>query len=410
MTFHTGETLRPLNPIEEIFYLQERASSIAPSFLLQIEGTKSEVEWKHAIKQVQNVHPLLSTKITKALGKRPVFTKTDDEIEIEFCKWNQEFDVKAELSKSFERVFWSSNGPLLHLKIFSGLNKTFIIGHGCHTAFDAMGYMILIDDMLSFAGKHNYKKHPYEFQPESQVYKKLNLTLEHEYTSKKLEESDLTQGLNRTLTLPVHIYFGSLTEYELKSLIQQCRSRNTTLHGLLVSAFATTGYKRFKEWQLRPPVFTTPANVRPIVGLPDIPGNLIYNVITPVMDLDKGDVWSTALQVNKDVHSGVQFESALAAHQGAKETVSKEMSPKEVTKITDYLCGDMMVSNYGPQKIVQHDYGDLKLSGVRMSSVIDVPKVDIMTFNKESVITLATRKPEEGWLEEAVNVLRNQIK
>src|SRR4051812_16402555 len=113
-----GETLRTLDVGEEHVYLFEQISNGGPSIIAEVEGSRTESQWREAIHKLQNTHPLMRVSVEHQSneGTRPIFRTRDKPIEPHFDQWTPDSSIERELEKAFSKHWNHSSGDLFYFR------------------------------------------------------------------------------------------------------------------------------------------------------------------------------------------------------------------------------------------------------------------------------------------------------
>lgn len=88
---------RPLNALEEFFWLHEQRFSKLAVLVGEIEGETSLTQWQDAVHRVYRRNPSLAASIRKARGARPHFYASDEPLFFRVFPLTAEFSVEREM-------------------------------------------------------------------------------------------------------------------------------------------------------------------------------------------------------------------------------------------------------------------------------------------------------------------------
>ncbi len=234
LTQTTGEKLRTLDVGEEHVYLFEQISNAGVSFIVEVEGSRTESQWREAINKLQNAHPLMRVSVEHQRNEeRPIFRNRNKPIEPHFDEWTPDSSIERELEKAFSKQWDHSSGDLFYFRIYQGQNKTFIRGSYSHVPYDGFSGLIMLNDLLNFVADENYTRGPHPVLPQNSEL--LGAPTDWKYTSRpetQMELSHFTRNPDSEEYRP-QVRCAKFSKEITNALIDQAHAHDVSVHGIL---------------------------------------------------------------------------------------------------------------------------------------------------------------------------------
>jgi len=416
-----AEEFRRLNALEELFFLVEQRLSKAPVIAAELEGSPGEDAWRTAVSRLQQAHPLLTCGIRKQKGERPVFVRVQEALPLSIHPVAEKFPKKFSMDREMENLlhgsFGDGSGVPLHVHIYQDADRCVILLRFNHTMLDGVSGLLILRDLLTLVSGSGIAPSQ-EFLPGLADF--LDLPSEWNYASTIAAETAMDTGAELAYEGKQMRAHCVLLDADLTGkLVDYARSQGVTVHGILVGALTLAAFRCSTTLRTGPMRIVTPVDVRSMFGLDDSLG-LFFSMLTSEVedrleeeaeDSGTGEILRIARKVKEDVRKGRTREAVTAGYQALLQAISRENTPEEAHKLAGEVSADMMVSNYGSDKIA-HRYGNLEVQSLYVGSSAGSPdnqKVDIATLNGRLSMTLVSQRPIPGLLEEAVGALQSAI-
>jgi hypothetical protein len=308
--------LRPLGSFEELLWQMDKRSPLHATLAAHVDGSTTIEEWRSALDQTRQRHPLWSAVIAQTEDGAPFFQTMHDPgvalrvIEDEFAQaWERE--VARELSLRID----AENGPLIRAVLMHTDASSMLILSAHHSICDGMSLAFAMRDVLQALSGSKLNK------------LRLHSPQEHMIGMCSEPRAQRQSGLRPEVSAARTVYRSNSSiipevrslqfSYALTdALRKRARQEKTTVHAALVAATGIVarrnpGYGAGRDLHL----CSTISN-RGRVGSPENCGVFFTACDFPLPDSPVDDLWNLARR-SKDKLSLGQSENGVKAVLGA---------------------------------------------------------------------------------------------
>ncbi|NIM16558.1 MAG: hypothetical protein GTO45_31480 [Candidatus Aminicenantes bacterium] len=395
---------RPLSDVEEANWLFDQAVSVSFVMVAHISGPLTESILRQALDMAQKKYPPLRWKIKE--GSVPEFvTEGVPKIPLRIIErkskdhWLEE--AEAEMHKQFP---WTK-GPLVRVVqlVSKNKNECDLLFTFCHIASDGLSGVIVVKDILTFAGKLSRGETlepptPLPTPLSSIDLLKKELKYEPDLSGTK-DSIDLHKPveLEAEKEVPPHkritrILHKELSQSEVKQLAKKCKEEKTSVHGTLFAAFLQAVVEQIRKTQDVPqkgPLnigALSPVNIRHhfIKPVPEDIGYYISFAIHHQLVDEHSSFWETAKKIKEALETEIKAGQDIKAILGVGDTLKTTTTPIELVREVNASLPPVGITNLGNVDIPQQ-YGDLRLKKFHFTVAISVGSksglgMTIMTF------------------------------
>ncbi len=401
--------LRKLDAIEEFFWLVDQRLSKAPVLIAEVEGTRAESDWRAGVDRLQKAHGILSARIEKTRGGRPGFVQSDEPIELTIHDLPQDLSLERDMEKALHKRFSLGSGVPLRIQLYQGVDRCVVLLNYHHAMIDGISGLLILRDLLTLVGGGEVGE---ASQVGSSLADFLGVSDEWSYTDSVPLDVPLDSGAELGAEADeLRAHCLRLDADLTRRITEGARAHGVTVHGVVVGALALAAFECSPAWRAGSKQISAPVNARTVLNLPDRPGLQIYMMASTLKDIAGRTIWDLAKQMRAEVTKARSLAAAVESYQGVHQFLIQERTPNEAHALVLPLSGDMMVSNYGAEKIPCR-YGDLRLLAVYCGSGAGSPthqKVDVVTLDGQLSMTVVSQRPINGLLEAAARILKTVL-
>lgn len=353
--------LRPLGSFEELLWQMNRRSPLHASLSAHVDGLITVEQWRSALEQTRQRHPLWSAVIRGTADNRPCFQKMREPgialrvIEGDFARrWQEE--MALELSMPID----SENGPLVRAVLMHGDESCMLILSAHHSICDGMSLAFALRDVLqALSGVASTKLRLHSSQEESLDLRSQARRPRHNPSQPTAINTDSTVYRSKTSIVP-RVSSLQFSEAFTELLLQCARREGTTIHSALLAASGIVARRsgRYADRDLH--LCSTISN-RALVGSPEDCGVFFSACDFPFAVQADVDVWDLARRAKEVVSAGQSREgvkAVLAAVDGIVQANRDSHSSGE--QGARLFLFDVHVSNLGVVPIAVR-YGPISL-------------------------------------------------
>jgi hypothetical protein len=402
--------LRPLGSFEELLWHMDKRSPLHATLAAHVDGSTTIDEWKAALEQTRQRHPLWSAVIVDSDDGIPHFQNMHDPevalrvIEGEFTQgWEQE--VARELSIPMH----AQRGPLVRAVLLHTDASCMLILSAHHSICDGMSLALALRDVLQALSGLELKK--------------LNLHSSQEdalgmCSQPRAERANTEQPPERSAG-PSVFRLGTSIVPEVRSLQFSCaltealrkraKQENTTVHGALIAAAGIAarrnpGYAAGHDLHI-----CSTINNRKLIGSPEDCALFFTACDFPLADTPIDDLWNLARESKHMLTLGQNADgvkAVLGAVDGIVQSCLDAYSAGE--QGGKLFLFDLHLSNLGAVPI-QTFYGVLMLRDLWGPAVLlgfeGEQNLGVSTLNGRVCLLHTSHSPLPGFLDQIESIL-----
>jgi hypothetical protein len=404
-----SDTLRPLGPVEHMFWLLDQYRPVHFAVTAEIAGTASPDDWRQALDRVQERHPILSVSIEGSPGSVPRFRSEDAApIPLRIVEGNPRTRWEREVGEELATPFDPKRAPLMRAVLIEGSQDTALILAAHHSIADGLSLAYAIRDTLSALSGEPLDPLPLVPPQEEMlgvVARPAALAGARAQPVGGLagkpsnRPSDDVRPLVRGLRL---------TPALTTSLADRARQEGTTVHGALCAAVAIAGQRASANWRDGTVLIMSPINLRPLLDAGESCG-LFVSATKGELDGRATGFWELARHAKAATAIGQRRDNVTALLSTVEGVVGKGA---DVATVVDFaaiaFAHEVMLTNLGVLNFPTR-FGALTLESVWGPAVIGAVEgartIGVATVNGSICLTHASRMPPEGFLEAMRSVL-----
>ncbi len=386
--------LGPLDGLQEFFWATEPSNSRLALCAAEVRGTTSPEDWERGAAALRDCYPMLSAVVIKSPGKHPIFVAaSDDAFKLEIST-DASIPLEAHIERELDRSFGIGNECLARLVVVHHAEHSIVIFVGHHAAFDGRTNVSIIQDLLAVASGETLDCR-YPILPTKNELLGLPLP-EHNYRISRSEFS--TDRSHIHVKRPARTVQRTVKALDLSRMVKQAREERTTFHAMLVTAALFTGRDIDPGWRDRPVVCLSPMDLRPLLGLGDVPGVLTTIHPTILQVSDEHSFWDFARGIGESMKKSFTLEYARNGARAVAEFSALEVDPWNVSTVDPqgFFDHDLMISNYGDCG-VRTRYRDLELVSLFPAHIsggrADTQTLSAITVNGTLHLNQSSREP-----------------
>jgi NRPS condensation-like uncharacterized protein len=253
-----GDLLRPLGAFEELFCLFDQHFPTNGALAAQITGHTTVQQWRDALDEVQQRHPLLSACINTTFNRVPHFRRVTSQriplrvITSPFARWQRE------IAEEVNEPFTPDQAPLFRaVLLHQETHCTFILSSH-HAVCDGSSRIFLLRDILLALSGHTLET--------------LSLAPSREVLFGAQQRTSTEPGLPSVAAqrhLMPHVEGIKLTPEQTTTLQRRAREEGVTIHAAISAALTIAGRVIDETWRNNPLRIMSPAEIRDMLGLKD---------------------------------------------------------------------------------------------------------------------------------------------
>jgi condensation domain-containing protein/phthiocerol/phthiodiolone dimycocerosyl transferase-like enzyme len=405
-----SDTIRPLGPLEHMFWLLDQNRSVHFAVTAQIAGKASLDGWQDALDRVQERHPILSVCIEGTPGSVPQFRREDAApIPLRIVEGDPKIHWEGEVGEELATPFDPSRAPLIRAVLIQGSRDTAFILVAHHAIADGLSLAYAIRDTLSALSGELLESLPWAPAQEEILgvgARPAALTGAHAQpdgalggrpsTYRPLDDArPVVQGLHLAPALTA-------------SLRDRARQEGTTVQGALCSALTIAGRQMSADWRDSAVRIFSPINIRPFLDVGESCG-VFVSAATGSLDGQAIGFWELARNAKAAIAIGQARDGVLATLSAIGGVVGKGAG---VAGAADFAANafahEAMLTNLG---VLTFDsrFGALKLESVWGPAVLTgmerTQTIGVATVNGSICLTHTSYTPPEGLLQAMRSVL-----
>lgn len=398
--------LRPLDALEEFFWLMEQSVPRAAALVGEIEGATTVQAWEDALRAVQRKYPLLSVRITKTPRERPFFAyAADTQVPFRVVPLAEPSTIDEEMGRAIEASFGAGDLPLMRVTLFHTPARCAVLLVSHHAAFDGKtNLMVLLDLIAAVTGEALGPPTPMS----SPLSVSLGLPAAGPYqrtpASRRPHPETMSAARER-----IGVERLQLSREETAALVCCARAAGTTVQGALIAAAIAAGGSYRRSWRTAPIRYGIPIDVRAMVSLPGAPGVLVSSHVGTIGPSPDRSFWELARTVSDELAKSRTREAVRARMLRLRELVDVEHDPAGFAALLRKgpMQHDLMVTNYGNEPL-RTAFGPLKLNALSSGSAsgaVDTQKVSAITVDGRMMLTQVSSAPFPSLLADTRAVL-----
>ena len=370
---------RPLSPVEHVNWLIDQ---VIPQNFVMVAGISGQLAGdflRRSLDIIQDKYALLKCKVIGLEG--PEFVSGDvPGIPLRIIDRKDENHWLEETEKEIHEPFPWAKGPLMRVVLLTSMDKCDLLLTFCHIASDATSGVAIANDLLCTlsrlsSGEDIAFKTALSLSPSSLDLLKKDLKFKPKFldfpghawrTLYKIKE---LQGDGETLPEKrmTRIIQDIISEDETNRLINRCKAKKTSVHGVLCAALmqAVVEEIRFSGEGKRGPLMiscVTPVNIRKYFIRPigeDIGYYISHALHSQLID-DRSSLWIAANRVKKSLQRELDFGRDIKGLLSDGDLMTRYSSPLELVRGLNETYPPLAVTNMGRVDIPQQ-FGNLKL-------------------------------------------------
>jgi hypothetical protein len=406
--------------VERANWLVDQAVSLSFVIVAHISGPLTGAVLRQALDIVQKKYPPLRWKIKE--GPVPEFvTGGVPGIPLRIIERKSKDHWIKEAEKEMQEQFPWTEGPLVRVVqlVSKNKNECDLVFTFCHIASDALSGVIVMKDILTFAGKLSRGETleyptPLPIPLSSIDLLKKELKYEPDLSGTK-DRIDLRKPveLEAEKEVPPHkritrIIHKELSQSEVKLLVEKCKEEKASVHGALFAAFLPAVVEQIRKTQDVPqkgPLnigALSPVNIRHhfIKPVPEDIGYYISFAIHHQLVDEHSSFWETARQIKEALETEIKAGQDIKAILGVGDLIKTTTTPLELMREVNASLPPVGITNLGSVDIPRQ-YGDLRLKKFHFTLAISVGSKNglgmaIMTFAGIMAINFLFSEPHRA--------------
>ena len=397
-------TIRPLGPLEHLFWLLDQNRPVHFAVTAQIAGKASLEDWRDALSRVQERHPILSVCIEGSPGSVPRFHRQDAApIPLRVVEGDPKTHWEGEVGEELATRFDPTRAPLIRAVLIQGSRDTAFILVAHHAIADGLSLAYAIRDTLSALSGELLAPLPLAPAQEQILgvgARPAALAAAH------AQPDDAGTGEPSTYrpaddTRPV-VQGLRLAPALTASLRDRARQEGTTVQGALCAALTIAGRWVSAEWRDSAVRILSPINNRPLLDVGESCGFFV-SAATAALDGQAAGFWALARNAKAAIAIGQARDHVVATLSTIGEVVGKGA---EVATAADFaakaFAHEAMLTNLGVLTFDRR-FGALKLKDMWGPAVLAgmerTQTIGVATVNGSICLTHTSHTPHEGLLE-----------
>ena len=402
---HAAIMRRPLDSLEEHFWLLEKITARGHAMAIRLKGSASEENWRAAFQQVQLCHPMLSVSIEKRPGERPFFNHVPNRpIPIGFLNLTDAVSLESFVEAELLRSFGAGQDSLTRVTVFRGDRQSAVVITSHHAALDGKDHLSILQEALAVLDGGHIERPCSKSLPPSTSSRFHRMTPPYSGRFPLNDGDPPLQSIHAIA--PVRIVRRVVDEQIMASILRACRSRQVTFHSSLLTALARAGFRFNDQWRRDGIRALTPVNVRPCFDLDGAVGMCM--VLHRTVFENGTSFWDDAESLNHSLKPSEIPQIADACFTLAEELVAEEHSPtSHLARIAGTgFAHDLMLTNYGTldwKGTNEFQIEDMFTAGI--AGHIETQKVAAVTRDGSLFLTMVSQSPIPNFLETATEEL-----
>ena len=405
-----SDTIRPLGPLEHLFWLLDQNRSVHFAVTAQIASKASPDDWREALDRVQERHPILSVSIEGSPASVPRFRQEHAApIPLRIVEGDPKTHWEGEVGEELATPFDPSRAPLMRAVLIQGSLDTAFILVAHHSIADGLSLAYTIRDTLSALSGEPLEPLPLAAAQEEM----LGVGAGPAARADAHERPEGGPAGRPSTYRPLDDARPSVTGLRLPpalttSLKDRARQEGTTVHGALCAAVAIAGRRVCADWRDSTLRIMSPINLRPLLDAGESCG-LFVTATTGAFDGRATGFWELARRAKAATAIGQRRDNIVALLSTVGGVVGEGA---DIATVADFgasaFAHEAMLTNLG---VLNFDsrFGALKLESVWGPAVLagmeGAQTIGVATVNGSICLTHTGHAPPAGLLEAMRSVL-----
>jgi phthiocerol/phthiodiolone dimycocerosyl transferase-like enzyme/condensation domain-containing protein len=410
-----SDTIRPLGPLEHLFWLLDQNRSLHFAVTAQIAGKASLDDWRDALDRVQERHPMLSVCIEGRPGSVPRFRREDAApIPLRIVDGDPKTHWEDEVGEELATPFDPSRAPLIRAVLIRGSRDTAFILVAHHSIADGLSLAYAIRDTLSALSGELLE--PLPWAPAQEEI--LGVGAQPAALADAHAQPDGAPAGRPSIYRPRDDARPAVQGLRLApaltaSLRDRARQEGTTVQGALCAALTIAGRQMSADWRDSAVRIFSPIDTRRLLDVGESCGFFV-SAATVALDGQAIGFWELARNAKAAIAIGQARDGVLATLSTIEEVVGKGA---EVAGAADFAANGFAhegtLTNLG---VLTFDsrFGPLKLENVWGPAVLPgfegAQTIGVATVNGSICLTHTSHTPLEGLLQAMRGVLADACK